>query len=186
MCMSLSATNRPFFVTTALLGRSKLVKRSPDVHSRSRATVSNVFCALTTFSNPPYGAAFLTMGVPMTEPERPILHHLRALCLLIGLAGAAALAGCGSSSSGGNPPPPDDPTVPAAYVARGSVQQVYVVDAEPGQVLSLVDGAGGAGRRAGTADDQGTYIFRDVAPGARLHRARRSPAPTPPRATRSR
>jgi len=101
----------------------------------------------------------------MTDPKRPTLRHLRALCLLLGLAATGAVTGCGNSSSGSSNPPPGDPTVPAAYTGRGSVQQLYVVDAEPGQELSLVD-ATATLLATGTADAQGTYIFRDVPAGA--------------------
>src|SRR5574341_723393 len=50
---------------------------------------------------------------------------------------------------------------PADFVARGSVEQVYVTDAEPGITLELV-GTDGAVIQSGRADEQGAFIFRDV------------------------
>lgn len=99
----------------------------------------------------------------MTRFKRPTHLHPSALCLLLGLLTASALAGCGDSSSGANPPP-GEPTVPAAYTARGSVQQLYVLGAEEGQELRLEDGDGNV-LQSGAADAQGTFIFRDVTAG---------------------
>ena len=47
----------------------------------------------------------------------------------------------------------------------GSVEQVYLVDAEPGTELRLVD-AGGNVVQTGVADENGTLIYRDVAAGS--------------------
>jgi len=53
--------------------------------------------------------------------------------------------------------------VGAGFTARGSVEQVSVVRAEPGQALEL---HGAAGWQAeGVADEQGSLIFREVPPG---------------------
>jgi hypothetical protein len=81
-----------------------------------------------------------------------------ALRSLVVVAAVAVQAVASSTSSG-------PPTVPAAYTASGSVQQLYVVDAAPGTALSLVDATGHT-LQTGTADDQGSFIFRNVAAGA--------------------
>lgn len=96
----------------------------------------------------------------MPPATLPLPARLRALTLLPIVALVATL-GCGDSSSGGSPV---EPTVPATYVARGSVQQVYVVDADEGQELRLED-AEGTTLQSGVADAQGTLIFRDVPAG---------------------
>lgn len=51
--------------------------------------------------------------------------------------------------------------LPAPYTAHGSVEQLYVTGAGPGTDLHLVN-ADGFVVQTGTADDQGTFIFRDV------------------------
>lgn len=51
--------------------------------------------------------------------------------------------------------------VPAAFAAHGSVEQVYVTDAEPGTLLELLT----PGRRllqSGTTDSEGVLLFRNV------------------------
>jgi len=50
---------------------------------------------------------------------------------------------------------------PAEFNAHSSVGQVYVVDAEPGQILELVD-PNGLALYTGTADAMGSFIFRDI------------------------
>ena len=55
--------------------------------------------------------------------------------------------------------------VPATFTAHGSVEQLYVTDAETGMGLELI-GADGSVLATGTADDQGVLIFRDVQPAA--------------------
>jgi predicted acyl esterase len=52
----------------------------------------------------------------------------------------------------------------AEFVARGSVEQVYVIDAAAGTALELVD-EDGCPQQSGTSDEQGSLIFRQVAPG---------------------
>jgi predicted acyl esterase len=95
----------------------------------------------------------------------------RALAVLVLLC--SALAACGGSGGGSNVSPTPTPspgptptgTVQAAsYRASGSVEQLYVVGAEVGQVLDLV-GPGGTIVASGTADEMGAYIFRGVDPG---------------------
>jgi predicted acyl esterase len=59
----------------------------------------------------------------------------------------------------------DSPTpFPTGLRARGSVEQVYVLDAQPGELLTLMDGDGTA-VMSGSADDQGSLIFRLVPAG---------------------
>jgi len=102
--------------------------------------------------------------------------NLRMDALLAVLATSLALlTACGSSSSGngGNPTPtPGGPTptpaptsAPASYSAHGSVEQVYILDADPGAQLSLV-AANGSVVATGEADAQGSLIFRNVAAGS--------------------
>jgi predicted acyl esterase len=54
--------------------------------------------------------------------------------------------------------------LPAGFEARGSVEQVFVTHAEPGQPLDLLD-ARGRSRDEGSADVQGSLVFREVRPG---------------------
>ncbi len=107
----------------------------------------------------------------MTHDARPKRHLLQTLLLVAALGLAPTLlAACGDSSSassgggGGGPVPTPAPPLPASYTARGSVEQAYVLDAEPGTVLSLVDAAGNVVQQ-GVADEQGALIFRDVPAG---------------------
>lgn len=55
-------------------------------------------------------------------------------------------------------------TTEAAFEAHGSVEQAYVVGAEPGQELVLADAAGEQ-IASGTADELGSLIVRDLEPG---------------------
>ncbi|MEW6272815.1 MAG: CocE/NonD family hydrolase, partial [Thermodesulfobacteriota bacterium] len=109
----------------------------------------------------------------MTQRSPLHLRRFRTLALVALLAlHQVSLTACGNSSSAsGGPSPsptaaptPGPGTVPASYSARGSVEQAYVVDAEPGSELTLVDGFGAA-VATGTADAQGSLIFRDVPAG---------------------
>src|SRR5436190_5925769 len=52
----------------------------------------------------------------------------------------------------------------ATFTAHGSVEQVYVAHAPPGDGLDLRDGTNHTVAH-GTADDLGSFLFRDVAPG---------------------
>ena len=51
----------------------------------------------------------------------------------------------------------------ARFSVRESVEQLHVTHAQPGQVLTLVD-HGGRIVATGTADEQGSYVFRQVPP----------------------
>ena len=50
------------------------------------------------------------------------------------------------------------------FAAHGSVEQIYVTDAAPGSALQLLDTTGQTVQR-GTADAQGSFIFRHVPVG---------------------
>ena len=75
-------------------------------------------------------------------------------------------AGCGDSKSGYDPTPEPTPPgmEPASFEANGSVNQVWVIDAEPGQTLQLKN-ASGEEIRIGEADDLGSIIFREIRAG---------------------
>ena len=62
-------------------------------------------------------------------------------------------------------------TAMAGFEAHGGIRHAYVLDAQPGQALELVD-ARGRVVRSGRADRLGGKIFRNVAPG-RSYRVRR-------------
>jgi len=68
-----------------------------------------------------------------------------------------ALGSGGSGGSGGSLPL-------ASFTTTGTVQQVYVTHAKPGVELDLVN-AQGASVKSGTADPQGSLVFREIAPG---------------------
>src|SRR5918997_1499166 len=53
----------------------------------------------------------------------------------------------------------------ATFDARGSVEQVYVTGAEPGEPLSLVD-SGGSTVATRPVNSLGGLLFRDVTPGS--------------------
>lgn len=89
-------------------------------------------------------------------------------------------AGCGDSKSGYDPgpeptstptpeptssPQPTPPGMePASFEVHGSVNQVWLIDAEPGQTLQLQN-ASGEEIRSGEADDFGSIIFREILAG---------------------
>jgi predicted acyl esterase len=81
---------------------------------------------------------------------------LAALTLLV--------AACGGGGAKSNLPV-SPPAAPADYAARGSVEQAYVTDADPGTELRLVSAEGGA-VQSGVADAMGSLIFRQVPPGS--------------------
>src|SRR5688572_17334316 len=69
----------------------------------------------------------------------------------------------GSGGTGGNGG--TGATSSSSLVAQGSVEQVYVTHAAAGAELELVD-AGGTAVQSGSADTQGSLIFREVTPGS--------------------
>lgn len=79
-------------------------------------------------------------------------HTARLALIGAGFFGFLSLAACSD----------DGPT--AAFQVRESVEQLHVTHAEPGATLEVVDAAD-AVMASGTADDQGSYIFRQLPPG---------------------
>ncbi|MBM4361632.1 MAG: CocE/NonD family hydrolase [Deltaproteobacteria bacterium] len=75
--------------------------------------------------------------------------------------GAGGGGGGGGGDAGAKVP---DVTEKATFVAGGSIGQVWVTDAEPGDELLLVDGSSREVAR-GTADRLGSFIFREIQPG---------------------
>ena len=53
----------------------------------------------------------------------------------------------------------------AAFKARGSIEQAYVLGAKKGQRLQLLDARGPRGRPPASADRFGSKIFRELKPG---------------------
>ncbi|MBM4266070.1 MAG: CocE/NonD family hydrolase [Deltaproteobacteria bacterium] len=101
----------------------------------------------------------------------PARAATRALSRTLVLASLLALAACGNDRKSTpptgptpSPGPTSSPAPVAEYEAHGSVEQVWLRDATPGTELRLVD-ASGAVAQTGTADAQGTLIFRNVAAG---------------------
>lgn len=98
----------------------------------------------------------------------PRRHAPRLRALAIATALVLGAGACTSSSanqakgSGGTQAPKI--TTKASFEARGSVEQAYVRNATPGQQLVLADKSG-TQVAAGTADDFGSLIVRDLAPG---------------------
>ncbi len=96
---------------------------------------------------------------------------LRTRITAVLLAAAMGVAGCSSDSSEGSDPggAEDAPTAPeittdATFEAHGSVEEAYVVGAEPGQELVLAD-EGGREVATGTADEAGSLVVRNLEPG---------------------
>jgi predicted acyl esterase len=54
--------------------------------------------------------------------------------------------------------------LPATFTSAGSVEQVYVTHATPGDAIELHD-ASDVSVASGTVDDLGSFLFRDVVPG---------------------
>ncbi|MFM7143056.1 MAG: CocE/NonD family hydrolase, partial [Alphaproteobacteria bacterium] len=76
------------------------------------------------------------------------------------------LSACGSDSSTPFTQPGYDlsKALPAPYESHGSVRQLWLVSATPSQPLALTDPSGRVLQQA-TADDQGSLLLRDLAPG---------------------
>jgi predicted acyl esterase len=95
------------------------------------------------------------------------VHTSRITALAV--AAALTLSSCTSSEAdpdGGASATTAAPavTTEAAFEAHGSVEQAYVVGAEPGTELVLAD-ADGQQVATGTADEMGSLIVRDLTPG---------------------
>lgn len=83
-------------------------------------------------------------------------HTLTAVCALAFFASA-----CSSGDKKGGSGNVAAINQPATFVAGGSIGQVWVTDATPGQELILTDADSNEVAR-GTADRLGSFIFRDV------------------------
>ncbi len=96
--------------------------------------------------------------------------RMRPIFVALGVAlGVFGTLGCGEDerieqglgASGGAD---GSSNLPASFSTRGSVEQVFVTHGKEGGDLELIDGAG-AKVASGTTDEQGSLIFRNVAPG---------------------
>ena len=104
------------------------------------------------------------MSHPASSSTSRRSSSMRSAALLLA---TTLLSACGSDSSA-----PSNPTggydlskaKPAPYAAHGSVRQLWLVDATPAQPLELTDATGRVLQQT-TADDQGSLLLRDVAPG---------------------
>lgn len=108
----------------------------------------------------------------------PTPDFSRALCLsLTVFLFASACGDGGTPAGGGNSSPPTETPAPgpaptatpepapvAEFEVHGSVEQAYLVGAEPGMELTLFD-AEGTAVATGTADENGTFIYRDLTAG---------------------
>ena len=90
---------------------------------------------------------------------------LAALAAVVLVAGACTQDPEDTSGAAGAVADLSDDAAPGDFAAAGSVEQVHVTGAEPGQELALHDDDGNA-VATGTADDQGSLIFRLVEPGS--------------------
>lgn len=99
----------------------------------------------------------------MMLPSRPYRRAALSLSL------SFVLAACGESHVNSTVPSTQklnlSHALPASFTAHGSVEQLYVTDAVPGSDLQLAS-ADGTVIMSGTADAQGTLIFRKVKPGS--------------------
>lgn len=105
--------------------------------------------------------------VPTTPNSRRLWTWFVSLIAVVGLLGSA----CASSESAeeasviSDAPSLSDDAVDAEFRTRGSVEQVAVTHAEPGIELALYDSEGNA-VDIGVTDEQGSLLFRLVAPGS--------------------
>ncbi len=100
------------------------------------------------------------MMLPIGRGSRRITEGGLAFAVLL-------LAACGGEveTGGSNSQRLDlSRALPARFSAHSSVEQLYVTDAAPGAELELAT-TDGSVVMTGTADEQGTLIFRDVKPG---------------------
>ncbi len=106
----------------------------------------------------------------------PTFRRVRALPITLAvliLASACGSDGTSADTDTNEPvesptPAPNatpDPVPVAEFEVTGSVEQVYLVGAEPGTQLDLID-PDGAVVQTGEADDNGTLIYRDVTAAA--------------------
>jgi predicted acyl esterase len=93
-----------------------------------------------------------------TELESPGDLDRRTVLRSAGAAGAAGALGVGGSGLVGSVAAQS-----SAPTARGSIDQVYLLGAQPGATVTLYDDSGTVVATA-TADDMGSYVFEDVTP----------------------
>lgn len=93
--------------------------------------------------------------------EKLSAKYRNALRLVAGVALAAGFTACASGDM--EPPPQEDPGT-ARFKVRESVQQLQVTHADPGAELAVYD-ANGMQLAKGTADKQGSFIFRRLPAG---------------------
>lgn len=98
--------------------------------------------------------------------NRPCASLALLISLLVAACGSSSDAPSGPLTPTPAPTAPGQPTPrPARFTARGSVEQVYVLGATPGETLSLRS-MGGDLVKMGEADQLGSLIFRGIQPGA--------------------
>ena len=95
----------------------------------------------------------------LLPPAATATPGLRALLPSLALALVSA---CGNVA--GPPAAWSPPATPASFEAHGSVQQVWLIGAEPGAALELVDDGGNL-LKAAAADNNGAVVFREVPTG---------------------
>lgn len=96
----------------------------------------------------------------MDRSTRPAMPRIALPSIALAL-----LAACSDSGVGGGGPDFDlSRAQPAAWVAHGSVRQIWLTDADAGRELVLTD-ARGHSLRPAVADAQGSLLLRDVEPG---------------------
>jgi predicted acyl esterase len=97
-----------------------------------------------------------------------VIGQLSKSVRAVALVGLLFAVGCGDGSNDTAPAHAGrdlSHALPAAFAAHGSVGQVYVTGADAGTTLELVNAAN-ATVQSGTADAQGTLIFRKLTPAA--------------------
>ncbi|HZR83564.1 MAG TPA: CocE/NonD family hydrolase [Candidatus Binatia bacterium] len=105
-----------------------------------------------------------------SHPSRIASVLRSAFALALVAAVPSLLASCADQSSGGGSTSPLghhdlSSAAPASFEAHGSIRQVWIVDADPGETLDLTAPDGDVLQRA-QVDAQGSLIFRDVDPGS--------------------
>src|SRR5512135_2350977 len=98
-----------------------------------------------------------------------LLSRLSRRLVAVSLLSSLTLTACGeshvNSTAGTGQKLNLSHALPATFTGHGSVEQLYVTDAAAGSDLQLAT-ADGTVIMSGTADSQGTLIFRKVRPGS--------------------